>query len=155
MNNKPWKTVSELLGARRGTVISIAPDSTVLAAMQTLAEHDIGALVVHEHGRMIGILSERDCARKVELRGRAAKDTAVRDVMTRDVICVMPSLTLDRCMALMKQDRVRHLPVVQDSEVIGVVSARDILEDVAAEQAHSIRGLERDRLVMTVNTGSY
>ncbi len=155
MNNKPWKTVSELLGARRGTIFSIAPGSTVLAALEQLAEHDIGALVVLENGRMIGILSERDCARKVELRGRAVKDTAVRDVMTRSVLYVMPSLTLDECMALMKRERVRHLPVVQDSEVIGVVSARDILEDVAAEQAHSIRGLEWDRLVMTVNTGSY
>ena len=155
MNNKPWKTVSELLGARRGTVFSVAPDSTVLAALESLAEHDIGALAVIEHGRMIGILSERDCVRKVELRGQAAKDTAVRHVMTRNVLYVMPSLTLDRCMALMKLERVRHLPVVQDSEVVGVVSARDILEDVAAEQAHSIQGLERDRLVMTVNTGSY
>jgi len=155
MNNKSWKTVSELLGARLGIVFSVAPDDTVLSALERLAEKDVGALVVLEKGQMVGILSERDCARKLELRGRAAKDTAVRDVMTRDVLYVVPTLTIDRCMALMKQDRVRHLPVLDGSKVVGMVSARDILEDAAAEQAHTIRDLERDRLMMTVNTGSY
>lgn len=155
MNNRSWKTVSELLGARLGTVFSIAPEDTVLSALTRLAEKDIGVLIVLERGQMVGIISERDCARKVELRGRAAKDTPVRDVMTREVLYVTPTLTIDRCMALMKQDRVRHLPVVEGSRIVGVVSARDILEDIAAEQAHAIRDLERDRLMMTVNTGSY
>ncbi len=156
MDKSPrWKTVSELLGARRGIVFSIEPDDTVLTAMQRLAERDIGALVVLERERMVGIVSERDCVRKVELLGRTARDTAVKEVMTREVLYVMPTLTMDRCMALMRQDRVRHLPVLEGEKVVGVVSARDILEDIAAQQAHAIRDLERDRLMMTVNTGSY
>ncbi len=150
-----WKTVAELLGARRGTVLSITADATVLAALERLAEHDVGVLVVLEGGRPVGIFSERDLARKVELRGRTARDTAVREVMTPEVLYVKPEHTLDRCMVLMKKDRVRHLVVVEGDKVVGVVSARDILVDAASEAEKHIRGLEADRLVMTTNTGAY
>jgi len=153
--NTPWKTVEALLGKRRGVVFSISPSDTVYSALERLAGNDIGALVVLEGDRLVGVLSERDCARKLELRGRTAKSTAVRDIMATEVLYVTPAHTIDRCMALMKQDRVRHLPVLQDGKVVGVVSARDILEDAVSEEAHLIRDLERDRLVMTVNTGSY
>ena len=152
---RTWKTVAELLGPRRGTVLSIPAGATVLAALERLAEHDVGVLVVLEGGRPAGIFSERDLARKVELRGRAARDTPVRDVMTPEVLYVTPGHTLDRCMVLMKQDRVRHLVVVEDNKVVGVVSARDILVDAASEAEKHIRGLEADRLVMTTNTGAY
>ena len=152
---RAWKTVAELLGARRGTVLSIPADATVFAALERLAEHDVGVLVVLDGGRPVGIFSERDLARKVELRGRTAKDTRVREVMTPEVLYVTPGHTLDRCMVLMKKDRVRHLVVVEDNKVVGVVSARDILVDAVVEDEKHIRGLEADRLVMTTNTGAY
>jgi CBS domain-containing protein len=152
---RAWKSVAELLGARRGTVLSIPADATVHAALERLAEHDVGVLVVLDGGKPAGIFSERDLARKVELRGRTAKTTAVREVMTPEVLYVTPGHTLDRCMLLMKKDRVRHLVVVEDSKVVGVVSARDILVDAVAEDEKHIRGLEADRLVMTTNTGAY
>ncbi len=149
------KTVAELLGARRGTVLSISADATVHAALERMAEHDVGVLVVLNGDKPAGIFSERDLARKVELRGRTARDTAVREVMTPEVLYVTPEHTLDRCMALMKADRVRHLVVVEDNRVVGVVSARDILVDAVAEDEKRIRNLETDRLVMTTNTGAY
>ncbi len=149
------KTVAELLGARRGTVLSISADATVHAALERMAEHDVGVLVVLDGDKPAGVFSERDLARKVELRGRTARDTAVREVMTPEVLYVTPEHTLDRCMALMKADRVRHLVVVEDNRVVGVVSARDILVDAVAEDEKRIRNLETDRLVMTTNTGAY
>ena len=152
---RTWKTVAELLGPRRGAVLSIPADATVHAALERMAEHDVGALVVLEGGKPAGVFSERDLARKVELRGRAAKDTPVRDVMTPEVLYVTPEQTLDRCMALMKKDRVRHLAVAENGEVVGVVSARDILVDAVAADERHIRDLEADRLVMTTNTGAY
>ena len=152
---RAWKTVAELLGARRGSVLSIPADATVYAALGRMAEHDVGVLVVLDGDKPVGIFSERDLARKVELRGRTAKGTAVRDVMTPEVLYVTPEHTLDRCMVLMKTDRVRHLAVVENGRVVGVVSARDILVDAVAEDERHIRSLETDRLVMTTNTGAY
>jgi CBS domain-containing protein len=152
---RPSKTVDELLGARRGVVFSITPGDTAYSGLEKLADKDVGVLIVLQGDRLVGVLSERDCARKLDLRGRTAKSTAVRDVMTTEVLYVTPGHTIDQCMALMKQDRVRHLPVLQDGRVVGVVSARDILEDAVTEGTYLIRDLERDRLVMTVNTGSY
>ena len=149
------KTVAELLGARRGTVLSISADATVHAALERMAEHDVGVLVVLDGDKPAGVFSERDLARKVELRGRTARDTAVREVMTPEVLYVTPEHTLERCMALMKADQIRHLVVVEDDRVVGVVSARDILVDAVAEDEKRIRNLETDRLVMTTNTGAY
>ncbi len=152
---RAWKTVAELLGPRRGVVLSVPAGASVYAALESMAEHDVGVLVVLEGDKPAGIFSERDLARKVELRGRTAKGTAVRDAMTPQVIYVTPGHTLDRCMVLMKEDRVRHLVVVEDNKAVGVVSARDILVDAVAEDEKRIRNLETDRLVMTTNTGAY
>ena len=152
---RAWKTVAELLGDRRGVVLSIPADATVHAALERMAEHDVGVLVVLEGDRPVGIFSERDLARKVELRGRTAKTTAVREVMTPEILTVAPGHTLDRCLALMKKDRVRHLAVAEGGKVVGVVSARDILVDVVAADETHIRNLQADRLVMTTNTGAY
>ena len=152
---RTWKTVAELLGGRRGSVLSIPADATVLAALERMAERDVGVLVVLDGDKPVGVFSERDLARKVELRGRTAKTTMVRDVMTPEVLYVTPGHTLDRCMALMKKDRVRHLAVAEGGKVVGVVSARDILVDAVAEDEKRIRNLETDRLVMTTNTGAY
>ena len=152
---RAWKTVAELLGARRGTVHSIPAGATVQAALERLAEHDVGVLVVLEGDRPAGIFSERDLARKVELRGRTARDTAVHEVMTPEVLAVAPEQGLDRCMALMRKHRVRHLVVADGGRAVGVVSARDVLVDVVAEEVRHIRDLEADRLVMTTYTGTY
>ena len=152
---RAWKTVAELLGGRRGVVHSIPAEATVHAALERLAEHDVGVLVVLEGGRPAGIFSERDLARKVELRGRTAKTTAVREVMTPEVLYVTPGHTLDRCLVLMKKERVRHLMVAEENRAVGVVSARDILLDAVAEDEKHIRDLEADRLVMTTYTGTY
>ena len=152
---RSWKTVAELIGPRRDVVLSIPADATVYAALERLAEHDVGVLVVLDGDKPVGIFSERDLARKVELRGRTAKDTTVREAMTPEVLYVTPGHTLDRCIVLMKEDRVRHLVVVEDNKAVGVVSARDILVDAATEAEKHIRGLETDRLVMTTYTGTY
>ena len=152
---RSWKTVAELIGPRRGVVLSITADATVYAALERLAEHDVGVLVVLDGDKPVGIFSERDLARKVELRGRAAKTTTVREVMTPEVLYVTPEHTLDRCLALMRKDRVRHLAVAEGGRVVGVVSARDILVDAVAADERHIRDLETDRLVMTTNTGTY
>ena len=152
---RSWKTVAELIGPRRGIVLSIPSEATVYAALERMAEHDVGVLVVLEGGKPVGIFSERDLARKVELRGRTANTTAVREAMTPEVLYVTPEHTLDRCMVLMKKDRVRHLAVAEDGKVVGVMSARDILVDAVAADERHIRSLETDRLVMTTNTGAY
>ena len=152
---RTWKTVGELLGPRRGVVLSVPAGASVYAALESMAEHDVGVLVVLEGDKPAGIFSERDLARKVELRGRTAKGTAVRDVMTPEVLYVTPEHTLDRCLVLMKKDRVRHLAVAENGKVVGVVSARDILVDAVAADERHIRDLETDRLVMTTNTGAY
>jgi CBS domain-containing protein len=152
---RAWKTVAELLGPRRGVVLSVPAGASVYAALESMAEHDVGVLVVLEGDKPAGIFSERDLARKVELRGRAAKTTTVREVMTPEVLYVTPEHTLDRCLALMGKGRVRHLAVAEGGRVVGVVSARDILVDVVAADEKHIRNLQADRLVMTTNTGAY
>jgi CBS domain-containing protein len=152
---RPTKTVRELLGGRRGDVFRVAPEATVLAALEKMAEKDIGALIVCEDERLVGIVSERDYARKVELRGRAARDTQVHEIMTPDVARVTPDQTVDQCLALMKRLRIRHLPVVEDDRVVGILSNRDVVDEFIAEEEHLIHDLEIDRLIMTVNPGTY
>jgi len=152
---RTWKKIRQLLAAGGRTVHAVAPDDTVLAALRTMAEKDIGALAVIADGRLVGILSERDCARRVELNSLAAKDTAVRAIMTAEVVTVAPDDGLDRCLLLMRKHRLRHLPVVENGRVLTVLSSRDVLEEVIAQEEHLIRALENDRLMMTTSTGGY
>ena len=151
---KPTKTAGELLGARRAVYL-VRPGDTVLSALEALAEHEVGALLVCDGERMVGIISERDYARKVERLGRTARDTKVRDIMSTDVLYVAPGHTVDHCMKLMKQNRVRHLPVIENNRIVGMLSLRDVLEEVITEDEHLIRDLEQERLTMTTSTGSY
>jgi len=120
-----------------------------------MAEKDIGAVLVIEEGRIAGILSERDYARKLALAGRAAEATRVRDIMTASVVTVGPDDTADSCNRLMSRNRIRHLPVVANQRVIGVLSNRDVLEEVIAEEESRIRALETERLITTTDPGSY
>jgi CBS domain-containing protein len=120
--------------AGRGAVIAVAPSTTVFEALQRMAERNIGAVLVMKDGRLVGIFSERDYARKVVLRGLSSKETPVGDLMTGKVITVTQSWTADQCMALMTQHHIRHLPVVEGDEVLGVISIGDAVKAVVDEQ---------------------
>ena len=156
---RPSKTARELLQGKRSDVagvISVSPGDTVLDAIKVMREKDIGAVVVLDGGQLKGMLSERDYAREVELEGKTARDSRVHEIMTdRAVVCARPGDTVEKCRALMIQHHVRHLPVMEDGRVIGVLSIRDVLDEIIAEEEHVIHELETERLVMTTDTGSY
>ncbi len=136
------KQVRQLLASKGHDVWSITPDASVYSALEFMAEKDIGALPVLEGERLAGIFSERDYARKVILMGRASKETPVRDVMTKKVYVVQPSYTVEACMALMTEKRIRHLPVVEEDKLIGIISIGDVVKDIIAEQEFVIEQLE-------------
>lgn len=136
------KTIKQLLQAKGGAVYSIGPDARVIDALKLMAEKEIGALVVIENGKLAGILSERDYARKVILLGKSSHDIAVREIMTGKVLTVQPTRTVEECMALMTGKRVRHLPVIEDGRLIGVLSIGDLVKEVIADQEQTIKELE-------------
>jgi CBS domain-containing protein len=136
------KTVKEMLQTKSQRLLSIAPQATVLDALKMMADYEVGALIVLDGERLMGIFSERDYARKVILQGKTSKDTAVADIMTHKVVCVRPEQTVEECMALMTDKRIRHLPVLQDKKVIGVISIGDVVKEVISEQRFMIEQLE-------------
>jgi CBS domain-containing protein len=136
------KPVSELLKQRPGTLRTVRPDETVFDALHKLAEYEVGALVVMEGTRMVGVMSERDYTRKVALQGRSSKDTLVSEIMTANVFVVTPQSRTRDCMALMREKRIRHLPVVQDGKVLGMLSIRDLLDDLIHDHEMTIAQLE-------------
>jgi CBS domain-containing protein len=136
------KTVRQLLDSKRHKLISIVPDATVYDALQAMSDHDIGALIVQEDGRLVGIFSERDYARKIILHGKSSKETLVREIMTSKVVVLRPSQTVEDCMTLMTDKRIRHLPVLEDGKVVGVVSIGDVVKEMLSEQKFIIEQLE-------------
>jgi CBS domain-containing protein len=136
------KTAGQLLQTKGSAVYSISPDATVFEALRLMAEKDVGALLVVEGGRLAGILSERDYARKVILFGKSSHDIPVREIMTPKVLTVQPTQTVEECMALMTQRRVRHLPVVDGERLLGLLSIGDLVKEVIAEQERTIKELE-------------
>jgi CBS domain-containing protein len=124
-------------------VFTIAPEATVLDALKMMAKHNVGALLVMTEDKMQGIVSERDCIRKVELMGREAKVTKVSEIMTGDVITIDCSQPLEECMALMIDKNIRHLPVYDGSELAGLLSVRDVLKEVIEVQQMMLSQLER------------
>ena len=135
-------TVRQMLQGRP-VVHQVGPTDTVYEALRLMADQNIGAVLVRSGEQIDGILSERDYARKVILLGKTSKDTLVSEIMTTDVISVDPGWTADRCMALMTQRRVRHLPVVEQDQLVGIVSIGDVVRAVVEEQQFTISSLER------------
>lgn len=137
-------TVAQILRSKPDhDVCTIGPQASVLEALKLMAEHNIGALLVKDGEAIVGIITERDYARKVVLLARASKDTPVRDIMTTSVICVGPERTSEECMALMTEKRVRHLPVIENGKLRGIVSIGDLVKDVIAEQKFIIEQLQQ------------
>ena len=136
------KTVRQLLQAKGSQIYAIAPEARVFDALKLMAEKNVGALVVTEGGRLAGIMSERDYARKVILLSKSSHDIAVSDIMTAKVITVHPGQTVEECMTLMTEKLIRHLPVTDGERVIGMLSIGDLVKEVIAEQEATIKQLE-------------
>ena len=136
------KTVSQLLQTKGQEIWSIGPETLVIEALKLMAEKGIGALVVLEAGQVVGIVSERDYARKVSLQGKSSRTTSVREIMTEKVVFVRPEQTVADCMALMTNKRIRHLPVMENDRLIGVISIGDVVKAVISEQEFMIEQLE-------------
>ena len=136
------KPVAELFKGRAPVLYKVAPDLAVFDALKLLAEYGVGAVVVMDEERMVGVFSERDYTRKVALLGRNSRETLVRDIMTADVISVTPTTGTRACMALMSQKKIRHLPVVEGQKVVGMISIRDIMDDIIADHEQTIAQLQ-------------
>ena len=136
------RTVRDILQRKGTEVWSVTPETTVIDALKLMAEKNIGAVLVLDEDRVAGVLSERDYARKVILQGRTSQDTTAREILSERVVGVEPQQTVEECMALMTDKRIRHLPVVEGGEVIGVVSIGDIVKNIISEQEFLIEQLE-------------
>lgn len=136
------KTVKDILRAKGHDIWSITPDATVFDALTKMAHKNVGALTVMEGDQLVGIISERDYARKVILQGKTSRTTAVREIMSSPVICVRPQQTVEESMALLTGRRIRHLPVIEDNRVIGMISIGDLVKAIISEQQFIIEQLE-------------
>lgn len=151
--NRPLRQLLEGIPRR---VLWVPPDAPVTEALRVMAENGVGAVLVLEGDRLIGVLSERDYAREGELRGRTAHRTRVQELMTRDVIYVTPDHTVEQCMAVMTGKRVRHLPVLEGEEILGVVSIGDLVKVVISHYKEIVGDLERSKqFLRVVETGYY
>ena len=151
-----YKTLREILAGKPPGVYFVPPDATVLSALQRMAEKDVGALAVIDQGRLAGVFSERDYARKVVLSGRTSKDTLVSEVATDDVFFVSPEHTVPQCMELMTEKRIRHLPVVERGEVIGMLSIGDLLKEMLGHHEQLLRQMAIERtILLTPDPSSY
>jgi CBS domain-containing protein len=136
------KTLKRVLADKGNQVYSIGPDATVFEALTEMADREVGALIVLEGEAVVGIFSERDYARKIILQGKSSRETTVREIMTDRVVYANPEMTLDECLAVMTDKRIRHLPIMRDSELLGVVSIGDLVKGIIDEQRFRINQLE-------------
>jgi CBS domain-containing protein len=136
------RPIQELLKRRQPGNWSLNPNDSVFDALKTLADHNVGALMVLDNGKLVGVFSERDYTRKIALAGKSSKDTKVRDIMTAHVVTVSPQVRTRDCLALMSQKKIRHLPVVDGDKVLGMISIRDIMNDIIADHEMTISHLE-------------
>ena len=134
--------ISEILSQKGGIVWSVSPDATVLEAIQMMADKNVGALLVTKDNHLVGVISERDYTRKVVLKGRSSKDTPVRDIISGKIISVSPDHSVEECMRLMTENRIRHLPVVQGTRILGVISIGDLVNSIISHQTSAIQQLE-------------
>ena len=138
------KSLKQMLEERPRAPLSVSPDDTVFAALELMAKHDIGAVLAMRDGKLAGIFSERDYARKVILLGKSSKETMVREIMTEKVLYALPSQTTDQAMALMTDKHIRHLPVLDaNQKVLGMVSIGDLVKETISQQAFLIKQLEQ------------
>jgi len=137
------KRVKDILAVKGQDVWSIEPDASVYDAMKLMAEKEIGALMVTEGTKLVGLISERDYARKVILQGRASRTTQVKEIMTTRVVYTHPQQNIEECMAVMTEKRVRHLPVIDGERLVGVISIGDLVKSIISEQQFIIEQLER------------
>lgn len=150
---KERKTARQILAENPREVISVGPDDTVLGAMQLMADKDVTTVLVLQGSNLVGVLSQRDYARKVEVLGRTAANTRVGEIMTTQVFYAAPEHTCDQCLVTMHTRRLRHLPVIESGRVIGVLSNSDVLEELLQEDERFIRILEDDMLHLSIDTG--
>jgi CBS domain-containing protein len=136
------QTVKQLLDEKGHDVVSIHPDASVLDAIQKMADKEIGALLVVDNDKPVGIMTERLYARGVILKGKSSPRTKVREIMTRSVICARPEQTVEECMAVMTEKRVRHLPVLDHKQIVGIVSIGDLVKSIIADQKFVIEQFE-------------
>ena len=147
-----YRSLRQILAAKPKALWTIGPRDNALAAMRLMAEKNVGLLVVIEHGAIVGVLSERDCVRRLVLAGRSSDATPVADIMVRDVIKVDVTHTFGDCLRLMHTHAIRHLPVVENNTAIGVISIRDLLAEVVAHHEKVISELERERMTTFTST---
>ncbi len=137
------RSVRQMLASKRPEVFSVGPDDAVVDAVKLMALKEVGAVLVMQSGRLVGIVSERDYARKIVLHGRSSSDTAVRDIMTSDVITVGPDHDVDSCMQVVTDRRIRHLPVMEAGQVVGVISIGDLVKAKIEDQQAELDQLQR------------
>ena len=147
-----YRSIKEIIAAKPSSLWTVGSKDNALTAMRLMAEKNIGLVVVMEHGAIAGILSERDCVRRLVLAGKAPELTPVADIMVREVITIDPAKTFADCLKLMHLHNVRHLPVVENGTPITVISIRDLLAEAVEHHAKVISDLERERLTMLTST---
>ncbi len=136
------RPISELLKQRAPVTWNLQPDDSVFDALKALADHNVGALMVMDGGKLVGVFSERDYTRKIALAGKSSKETRVREIMSTTVVSVAPEVRTRDCLSLMSQKKIRHLPVVDGDKVFGMISIRDIMNDIIADHERTISQLE-------------
>jgi CBS domain-containing protein len=144
----PFPVAEELLSKKREAVVSVTPTTTVLEALRLMADKHIGFLAVIENRALVGVVSERDCARRVVLRQLPAASTPVRDIMTTQVYSVQPQAKIPECITLMHEKGVRHLPVMRGNEIVGVLSVRDLMGALIERHERLLRRLNEERLTL-------
>ena len=151
----PYKSLKQILAAKPSAVHTVAPDTPIFTALNLMAEKNVGAVVVLEAEKIVGVFSERDYARKVVLAGKTSKDTPVREVMTTKVICISLEDDAPHCMTLMTEKRIRHLPVVEGDRLIGIVSIGDIVKEVLSHHERLIHDLALERMTFLNQPSGY